>query len=143
MENNMLMTEEQLREQNRMLVALVGDLATILDEVLTALPPEFHELPNVRKSMSLTRNINSMLRMMPSPAPAGGVDVEAPVEYMSGRWKKRNGDIYGIVRQPGVRLTGVPHAEGCKSLFTKDESDCDCRKPLDADNPPGDLRPAD
>ena len=49
------MTEEQLREQNRMLVALVGDLATILDEVLTALPPEFHELPNVSKSMDLTR----------------------------------------------------------------------------------------
>lgn len=117
---NKLMTGEQLREQNRMLVALVGDLATILDEVLTALPPEFHELPNVRKSMDLTGKINAMLRAM--PAPTGGVDVATPTDYMSGRWKRRDGDIYGIVRQPGVRLT----PEGA-----------------DADNPPGDLRPTD
>ena len=33
---------------------------------------------------------------------------------MSGRWHRRDGDAYGIVRQPGV--------------------------PRDADNPPGDLR---
>ena len=33
---------------------------------------------------------------------------------MSGRWHRRDGDVYGIVRQPG--------------------------EPRDADNPPGDLR---
>ncbi len=140
MENNTLMTEEQLREQNRMLVALVGDLATILDEVLTALPPEFHELPNVKKSMNLTRSINMMLNAMPKDAPQHPIVLE-PRDYMSGRWRRRDGDVYGIVRQPGVRLTPEgAHAEDCKALFTKDENDCDCRELRDANNPPGDLR---
>ena len=118
-ENNMLMTEEQLREQNHILVALVRDLAAILNEVLQALPDEVRELPNARRAVELTANINTMLAALPR----GGVDVTPPpVDYMSGRWKKRDGDIYGIVRQPGVRLT--PEGD-------------------DADNPPGNLRPPD
>jgi hypothetical protein len=118
-----LMTEAQLREQNRMLVALVGDLATILDEVLTALPPEFHELPNVQKSMALTRNINTMLRAMPKTVEPTQPVAYSPAHYlMSGRWRRRDGDVYGIVRQPGVRLT--PEADN-------------------GDNPPRDLRSTD
>jgi hypothetical protein len=45
-----------------------------------------------------------------------------PPQFMSGRWRKRDGDVYGVIRQPGVRLTG---------------------EAVDADNPTGGVRPPD
>jgi hypothetical protein len=95
-----MMTEAQLREQNRILTALIHDLAHILDEVLGTLPPEWREVENVKRAMGLTTQLIAMMDTIPR----GGVDVSPPpTEFMSGRWHKRAGDEYGILRQPGVR----------------------------------------
>ena len=118
MENNTLMNEAQLREQNRILTTLVHEMAVVLDNVLGTLPLEYRTVEEVKRAMDMTTKIITVLDAMPR----GGVDVSAPPDYMSGRWKRRDGDIYGIVRQPGVRLT--PEADN-------------------ADHPPGDLRPSD
>jgi hypothetical protein len=95
-----MMTEGQLREQNRILTALIHDLAHILDEVLAALPDNVKAVPNVQRAAELARSLTTSFDVIPQ----GGVDVSPPpTEFMSGRWHKRAGDEYGILRQPGVR----------------------------------------
>lgn len=87
---------------------VLAQMAVSIDElreavmVMSAIPRELmvHNERRAKRTELVTRVVQSL---------------------MSGRWHRRDGDSYGIVRQPGVnRDTDLPHA----------------------DNPPGDLRPS-
>ena len=50
-------------EQNLLLRDMVRDLTTVLQEVLAVLPPEYHELSNVRHAVALATKIQFALEM--------------------------------------------------------------------------------
>jgi hypothetical protein len=52
------MTElELLQRQNRILRNLLRTLATVVEETLAVLPPEYQQLDNVKRAQVTTRNI--------------------------------------------------------------------------------------
>lgn len=53
--------ETGLREQNRLLQEMVVTLATVVKELMDALPPEFATLDNVRRAMDISRKIMEQL----------------------------------------------------------------------------------
>lgn len=89
---------------DKLLAQMQVDLAELRQAmmVVSAIPPEMmvENSRRARRSELVTKVVQGL---------------------MSGRWHRRDGDSYGIVRQPGVnRDTDLPNA----------------------DNPPGDLRPS-
>jgi hypothetical protein len=95
---------------------LLAQMQRSLDEIRTALfvmaqiPSETMEANEARAKRS------SLISQVMTGVMSGRIG-----GYMAGRWHRRDGDVYGNVRQPGVPREDQP----------------------DANNPPGDIRPTD
>lgn len=85
-----------LAEQYAKMAGLMAQLQQALHQIRTTLnlSPELQAIV-ARAEAEARRTLSQRV------ARSGGL--------MSGRWHRRDGDVYGIVRQPGVRLPEAPN----------------------------------
>jgi hypothetical protein len=97
---------------------LLAQMQFVIQEIRSALPIV---LSDADKHVKASGVLRQALR----------TQVSAASRFMSGRWVRRDGDVYGIVSNP---------MEGTRSARTRPSPTMETR---DADSPPGDIRPPD